>query len=198
MSYHRDYHEFDFDSAMTDMMYGMTDLDKEIARKGGLSNINEPNINKPNKPMDNTVRLEARDNGNPDYIDFSGDIVGNVQRGISFVLTFVVGHDRFDATISDSGESAYEEDIKDIPHEVAEFLVGEEEYDKLRAIHAEYLDATPSKTEVEPSDELKSAFKEVIRLARGGQQPWWTADLKNKSDESIKQLEQYYKEKYDK
>ena len=27
MSYHRDYHEFDFDSAMIDMMYGMTDLD---------------------------------------------------------------------------------------------------------------------------------------------------------------------------
>ena len=54
MSYHRDYHEFDFDSDMIDMMYGMTDLDKEIARKGGLSNIN-----KPNKPMDNTVRLEA-------------------------------------------------------------------------------------------------------------------------------------------
>ena len=29
-------HEFDFDSDMLDMMYGMTDLDKEIARKGGL------------------------------------------------------------------------------------------------------------------------------------------------------------------
>ena len=43
MSYHRDYHEFDFDSDMIDMMYGMTDLDKEIARKGGLSNINKPN-----------------------------------------------------------------------------------------------------------------------------------------------------------
>ena len=114
MSYHRDYHEFDFDSDMIDMMYGMTDLDKEIARKGGLSNIN-----KPNKPMDNTVRLEARDNGNPDYIDYVGDIVGNVERGVSFVLTYVVEHHSFYATISDTGESAYEEDIEDIPHEVA-------------------------------------------------------------------------------
>ena len=32
MSYHRDYHEFDFDCEMLDTMYGMTDLDKEIAR----------------------------------------------------------------------------------------------------------------------------------------------------------------------
>ena len=148
--------------------------------------------------MDNTVRLEAVDNGNPEYIDFSGDIVGNIERGISFVLTFVVEHDIFYATISDSGESAYEEDIKDIPHEVAEFLVGEEEYDKLRAIHAEYLDSTPPETEVEPSYELKSVFKDVIRLARAGQQPWWTEDLKNKSDKCINALEEYYQQKYEK
>ena len=144
MSYHRDYHEFDFDSDMIDMMYGMTDLDKEIARKGGLSNIN-----KPNKPMDNTVRLEAVESGNPDYIDYVGDIVGNVQRGVSFVLTFVVEHDSFYATIRDTGESAYEEDIKDIPHEVAEFLVGEEEYNKLKDIHKDYLKANPPQIEAE-------------------------------------------------
>ena len=190
MSYHRDYHHYDFDCEMLDNMYGMTDLDKEIARKGGLSNIN--------KPMDNTVRLEAVDNGNPDYIDFSGDIVGNIERGISFVLTYVVEHDSFYATISDTGESAYEEDIKDIPHEVAAFLIGEEEYDKLRAIHAEYLDAIPPEIEDKPSDELKSAFKEVIRLARTGQQPWWSKELKKKSEETIKKLEEYYNDKYGK
>ena len=193
MSYHRDYHEFDFDSDIIDHMYGMTDLDKEIARKGGLSNIN-----KPNKPMDNTVRLEAMESGNPDYIDYVGDIVGNVQRGVSFVLTFVVEHDSFYATIRDTGESAYEEDIKDIPHEVAEFLVGEEEYNKLKDIHKDYLKASLPETEENTTDELKSAFKEVIRLARGGQQPWWTEDLKNKSDKCINALEEYYKEKYDK
>jgi len=193
MSYHRDYHEFDFDSEMMDMMYGMTDLDKEIALKGGLSNIN-----KPNKVMDNTVRLEAMESGNPDYIDYVGDIVGNVQRGVSFVLTFVVEHDSFYATIRDTGESAYEEDIKDIPHEVAEFLVGEEEYNKLKDIHKDYLKANAPETEENAPNDLQNAFKEVIRLARGGQQPWWTEDLKKKSDESINQLESYYNEKYDK
>ena len=144
------------------------------------------------------VRLECIPNGNPDYIDYDGDIVGNLERGIRFVLTFVVEHDRFYATISDTGESAYEAEIQDIPHEVAEFLVGEEEYDKLRAIHAEYLDAIPSQTEVHPPDELKNALWEVIRLAKKGQQPWWSDELKQKSEASINQIEQYYKEKYDK
>ena len=193
MSYHRDYHEFDFDSDMIDMMYGMTDLDKEIARKGGLSNIN-----KPKKPMDNTVRLEASECGSPDYIDFRGDIVGNSKRGITFVLTYVVEHDRFYATISDTGESAYEEDIESIPHEVAEFLVGEEEYNKLKDIHKDHLEANTPKTEENVPNDLQNTFKEVIRLARGGQQPWWTENLKKKSDESINALESYYKEKYDK
>ena len=193
MSYHRDYHEFDFDSDMIDMMYGMTDLDKEIARKGGLSNIN-----KPNKPMDNTVRLEYVDSGNPDYLDYAGDIVGNIKRGIRFVLTYVVEHDRFYATISDAGESAYEEDIESIPNEVAEFLVGEEEYNKLKDIHKDYLEANPPEIEAEPSCELKNAFKEVIRLARAGQQPWWSEELKKKSEKTINKLEEYSNEKYNK
>ncbi len=34
MSYHRDYHWFDFDSDLIDMMYPMTDLDKQIAKYG--------------------------------------------------------------------------------------------------------------------------------------------------------------------
>ena len=193
MSYHRDYHHYDFDCEMLDNMYGMTDLDKEIAKHGASAVLN-----KGKKPMDNTVRLEAVDNGNPDYIDFSGDIVGNVERGISFVLTFVVEHDSFYATISDSGESAYEEDIQDIPHEVAKFLVGEEEYNKLNDIHKDYLEAHPPEIQEKPSDELKSAFKEVIRLARTGQQPWWSEELKNKSEKTINRLEEYYNEKYDK
>lgn len=186
------YHEYDYESALLDEMYPMTDLDHQIAKRGAGAVLN-----KVKKPMNNTVRLEAVDNGNPDYIDFSGDIVGDIERGVSFVLTFVVEHDSFYATIRDTGESSYEEDIKDIPHEVAKFLVGEEEYDKLRAIHAEYLDSTPSETKAESLDDLKNAFHEVIRLARAGQQPWWTEDLKKKSDKSINKLESYYKEKYD-
>ena len=193
MSYYRDYHEFDFDSDMIDMMYGMTDLDKEIARKGGLSNIN-----KPNKAMDNTVRLEASESGNPEYIDFRGDIVGNISRGICFVLTYVVTDNSFYATISDTGESAYEEDIKDIPHEVAEFLVGEEEYNKLKDIHKDHLKANPPEAEGNTPDEVKNALWEVIRLAKKGQQPWWSDKLKKQSDEAIDKIEQYYKDKYDK
>ena len=34
MSYHRDYHEFDFDGDLIDMMCPMTDLDKQIAKYG--------------------------------------------------------------------------------------------------------------------------------------------------------------------
>ena len=193
MSYHRDYHEFDFDSDIIDHLYGMTDLDKEIARKGGL-----PNINKPNEPMDSTVRLEASESGNPEYIDFRGDIVGNISRGICFVLTYVVSENSFYATISDTGESGYEEDIKDIPHEVAQFLVGEEEYNKLKDIHKDHLEATPPETEENTPNEVKNALWEVIRLAKKGQQPWWSDELKEKSEKSINKIEQYYKDKYNK
>ena len=34
MSYHRDHHWFDFDDHHLDMMYPMTDLDKQIAKYG--------------------------------------------------------------------------------------------------------------------------------------------------------------------
>ncbi len=135
MSYHRDYHEFDFDSDLINAMYPMTDLDHLIAKYGTAEALKK--LNKPSNQVDDIARLEARDNGNPEYIDYVGDIVGNVQRGICFVLTYVVEHNSFYATISDTGESAYEEDIKDIPHEVAEFLVGKEEYNKLKEIHRE-------------------------------------------------------------
>ena len=147
--------------------------------------------------MDNTIRLEASESGNPDYIDFRGDIVGNVSRGICFVLTYVVEHDNFYATISDTGESGYEEDIQDIPHEVAKFLIGEEEYNKLKEIHIDTLKATLSQTEYDHADDLKDALWEVIRLAKKGQQPWWTENLKKQSDAAIQKIECYYKEKYE-
>jgi len=41
MSYHRDCHDFDFDSDMIDMMYGMTDLDKQIAKYGTEAVLNK-------------------------------------------------------------------------------------------------------------------------------------------------------------
>jgi len=146
--------------------------------------------------MDTIVRLEHIDNGNPEYIDYDGDIVGNLERGIRFVLTFVVEHNSFYATISDTGGSCYEEDIKDIPHEVAEFLVGEEEYNKLKDIHKDHLKANPPEIEENAPNEVKNALWEVIRLAKKGQQPWWSDKLKEQSDEAIDKIEQYYNEKY--
>ena len=188
------YHEFDFDSDLIDMMCPMTDLDHLIAKHGTEKALKK--FSKPSKQVDDIVRLEARDNGNPEYIDYDGDIVGNLERGIRFVLTFVVEHNSFYATISDTGESAYEEDIKDIPHEVAEFLVGEEEYNKLKDIHKDHLKANPPEAEGNTPDEVKNALWEVIRLAKKGQQPWWSDKLKKQSDEAIDKIEQYYNEKY--
>ena len=187
------YHEFDYESELMDAMYPMTDLDHQIAKYGTGAVLN-----KTKKPMDDTVRLEARDNGNPEYIDYVGDIVGNTKRGVSFVLTYVVEHNRFYATISDTGESAYEEDIESIPHEVAEFLVGEEEYNKLKGIHNDHLKSNSSESEANTPDEVKNALWEVIRLAKKGQQPWWTESLKKSSDKSIETMEHYYNEKYSK
>ena len=132
--------------------------------------------------MDNTIRLEPSESGNSDYIDFRGDIVGNISRGICFVLTYVVADDSFYATISDTGGSCYEEDVKDIPHEVAEFLVGEEEYNKLKDIYRDHLKANYPETGGNTAEQFKMAFWEVIRLAKGGQQSWWSDDLKEKSD----------------
>ena len=148
--------------------------------------------------MDNTVRLEASESGNSEYIDFRGDIVGNISRGICFVLTYVVADDSFYATISDTGGSAYEEDIKDIPHEVAEFLVGEEEYNKLKDIHKDHLEASPPEIEENTPDEVKNSLWEVIRNAKKGQQPWWSDKIKEQREDSIGKIAQYYKDKYDK
>ena len=112
-------------------------------------------------------------------------------------MTYVVADNAFYATISDTGGSAYEEDIKGIPHEVAEFLVGEEEYNKLKDIHSDYLKVNYPETGGSTAQEFKMAFWEVIRLAKGGQQSWWADSLKEKSDRVIGIVENYYKEKYD-
>ena len=57
MSYHRDYHEFDFDGDLIDMMCPMTDLDKQIAKYGteeALKKFN-PQATKP-KPKKKSVK----------------------------------------------------------------------------------------------------------------------------------------------
>ena len=70
------------------------------------------------------------------YIDYEGDIVGNKERGIRFVLTYVVNDDRFYANISDTRELV-DEMIESIDHDVAKFMIGEEEYNKLKKINKE-------------------------------------------------------------
>ena len=41
MSYHGDFHWFDFDDHHLDMMYPMTDLDKQIAKYGSEAVLNK-------------------------------------------------------------------------------------------------------------------------------------------------------------
>ena len=53
MSYHSDYHEFDFDSHHLDAMYPMTELDKQI-EEDGTSVV----LNKGNEPMDEYNKLK--------------------------------------------------------------------------------------------------------------------------------------------
>ena len=128
---------------------------------------------------------------NEDYIDFQGDIVGNPDRGIRFTLTYVIEHDRFYAVIDDTDETGFNHSLEDVPHEVAKFLIGEEHYTQLQETHRE-----SSSNQEAPPDELKQAFWKVLKLAKGGQQAWWTEELKQDSDHAIDQLENYYKEKY--
>ncbi len=71
-----------------------------------------------------------------EYIDYEGDIVGNEERGIRFVLTYIVNDDRFYANINDTRELV-DETLESIDHDVAKFMIGEEEYNKLKQIHNE-------------------------------------------------------------
>tara|TARA_B100000029_G_scaffold293293_1_gene286809 strand:+ start:2314 stop:2580 length:267 start_codon:yes stop_codon:yes gene_type:complete len=70
------------------------------------------------------------------YIDYCEDIVGNPERGIRFTLTYVIEDDRFYASIHDTAD-LLEEEIPSIDHDVAKFMIGEEEYNKLKEIHQE-------------------------------------------------------------
>ena len=133
---------------------------------------------------------------NSEYIDFNGDIVGNTERGIKFILTYAIEKDRFHAVIEDTDDSnGFHQEIDSVPNDVAKFMIGEEEYNKLKEIHQEESDRNVKK---KPVDKLEQAFWNVLKLARGGQQSWWTDKLKEDSDESINTIEQYYNGKYNK
>ena len=50
--------------------------------------------------------------------------------------------------------------------------------------------------EEEKSEEFKTSFREVLRLAKSGQQAWWSEDLKNSTNAHIEQMDEYYRQNY--
>ena len=50
--------------------------------------------------------------------------------------------------------------------------------------------------EEEASEEFKISFREVLRLAKSGQQSWWTDKLKDSTDAHIECLDEYYRQNY--
>ena len=138
-------------------------------------------------------KLEICDNDHSlGWVDFSTIIAGKT----TFTLTYSLKDDKWCASIKDGYNEALCLDF-DVCDETAFGLIDSDEYMELKEMHSDYKKGEMQIKEKESPNELKNAFKEVIRLARGGQQPWWTEDLKNKSDKSIACLEQHYKEKYD-
>jgi hypothetical protein len=45
-------------------------------------------------------------------------------------------------------------------------------------------------------EEFKTSFREVLRLAKSGQQAWWTDKLKESTDTHISRLDEYYRQNY--
>jgi rubrerythrin len=94
--------------------------------------------------------------------------------------------------MTDSEKEAYEimrSLIDDLSEEDAKELIEllikqEKERNKLKELNKKSV------------NELKQAFWNVLKLAKGGQQPWWTGKLKQDSNEAIEIIEQYYNEKY--
>ena len=54
---------------------------------------------------------------------------------------------------------------------------------------------SPDTMETEDED-FKMSFREVLRLAKSGQQSWWTDKLKESTDTHIERLDEYYRQNY--
>ena len=138
MSYHRDEHWFDFDSDLIDASCPMTDLDKQISKFGTETVLERySQKNKGKKPMKLLDYYHTDPEGK--YVDYCTDIAGNTERGIRFILSYVIKDDRFYANIAGDGDDSLwvEGHIESIEHEVAKFMIGEEEYNKLKKINQE-------------------------------------------------------------
>ena len=121
-----------------------------------------------------------------EYTDFQGDIVGNPERAIRFTLTYVTAEDRFYGVVDDTDNTGFNNELENIPHDIAKFMIGEEEYSSLKA----------SPAESDSHAEVKQALGKVLKLAKGGQQSWWAEDLRKDSEEAIEKVEKYYTENY--
>ena len=51
-------------------------------------------------------------------------------------------------------------------------------------------------TEELTSEEFKTSFREVLRLAKSGQQAWWTDKLKESTNAHIECMDEYYRKNY--
>lgn len=51
-------------------------------------------------------------------------------------------------------------------------------------------------TSEETSEKFKESFREVLRLAKSGQQSWWTDKLKDSTNAHIECMDEYYRQNY--
>ena len=113
-------HEYDFDSDMIDIMYGMTNLDKEIAQKGGLPKMKKLTGNARWTP--HTWRV---------------DIISNDSRSIEFALHYRVKVDSWFASVSDTDDTFTHS--FDIPDDSAYFMLDIEDYERAKDSHKEWV-----------------------------------------------------------
>ena len=52
-------------------------------------------------------------------------------------------------------------------------------------------------TSRETSEKFKESFREVLRLAKSGQQSWWTEKLKESTNAHIECMDKYYRKNYE-
>ena len=119
-----DEHEFDFDSDMINMIYGMTNLDKEIAQKGGLPKMKKLN------PC--PIRLKFSP------YSWETNIISNDSRSIQFRLHYRVESDSWYGSISDSDDETFLTHF-DVPDDSAYFMINIEDYEGAKDSHKEFL-----------------------------------------------------------
>ena len=60
----------------------------------------------------------------------------------------------------------------------------------------EFLHEEELETSGKASEKFKESFREVLRLAKGGQQSWWTDKLKDSTNAHIECMDEYYRQNY--